>query len=81
MRTTPTIDPDVAARLAELQRESGLSFKEAVNQTLRRGLGAVAAEHVSYRMPVKDLGLRPGVDVDRIRDQISALDDDREVGP
>lgn len=80
MRTTLTLDPDVAARLAALQREGGMSFKEAVNQTLRRGLGAVGAESRAYRMPVKDLGARPGVDIDRIRDELSALDDAREVG-
>lgn len=38
MRTTLTIDDDIAARLAEAQRKTGLTFKEIVNQTLRRGL-------------------------------------------
>jgi len=38
MRTTLTLDEDVAARLEELQRRLGISFKDAVNQTLRRGL-------------------------------------------
>lgn len=80
VRTTLILDPDVAARLAELQRERGWTFKEAVNQTLRRGLagdGGRAEER--YRMPVKDLGVRREIDVDRIRDVLGALDDAREL--
>ncbi len=77
MRTTLTIDPDVAARLAEVQRETGVSFKEAVNQALRRGLGGAEAGGAEYRMPVRALGVRDGVDVDRIRDHLAELDDQR----
>jgi hypothetical protein len=76
VRTTLTLDPDVAARLAEVQRERGWTFKEAVNQMLRRGLGAGAGGEGPYQMPVRELGVREGVDVDRIRDELSALDDD-----
>ena len=42
MRTTLTLDDDVAARLKELARRKGISFKEAVNSVLRRGLTATA---------------------------------------
>ena len=38
MRTTLTLDPDVAALLDSVMRERGLSFKEAVNGALRAGL-------------------------------------------
>lgn len=76
MRTTITLDPDVAARLSELQEARGLSFKDAVNETLRRGLGA-SAGGAPYRMPVRAMKPRPGVDVDRIRDELSRMDDDR----
>lgn len=38
MRTTLTLDPDVAHALERLRRERRLSFKEAVNQTLRNAL-------------------------------------------
>lgn len=80
VRTTLTLDPDVAARLAELQRERGWTFKEAVNQTLRRGLASDGTPgEERYRMPVKALGVRREVDVDRIRDVLGALDDAREL--
>src|SRR2546423_1657005 len=65
MRTTVTLDPDVAASLQAIARERGISFKEALNSSVRRGLGegGVAAE--AYRVPSRPLGLRPGVDLDR----------------
>lgn len=43
MRTTLTIDDDVAAALARLQRAQDKSLKEVVNETLRRGLKAESA--------------------------------------
>ena len=78
MRTTITIDPDVAERLSAFQRARGVSFKEAVNDALRRGLGATApGDATPYRMPSRDLGLRPGVELDRVRQQLDELDDAR----
>lgn len=38
MRTTLTLDDDVAHRLQDKARKSGTSFKEIVNETLRLGL-------------------------------------------
>jgi hypothetical protein len=38
MRTTLTLDDDLAARLRELAHRRGTSFKHVVNETLRRGL-------------------------------------------
>ena len=40
MRTTLTLDDDVAARLAAEARRSGRSFKETVNEALRAGIEA-----------------------------------------
>ena len=36
MRTTVTLDPDVAAKLKEETRRRGTSFKEALNSSVRR---------------------------------------------
>jgi len=38
MRTTVTLDADVAAKLKQTARERGISFKEALNSNVRRGL-------------------------------------------
>ena len=42
MRTTLTLDDDVAVVLERLKRERGLSLKEVVNQALREGLHHLA---------------------------------------
>lgn len=42
MRTTLTLDPDVAALLRKRVAEGGVSFKDAVNEALRRGLQSSA---------------------------------------
>ncbi|MBM3646364.1 MAG: DUF2191 domain-containing protein [Alphaproteobacteria bacterium] len=41
MRTTLTIDPDVAARLKRLRQRRDMRFKDAVNEALREGLRAM----------------------------------------
>ena len=42
MRTTVTIDDDIALQLEQLRAEEGRSFKEVINDTLRAGLEARA---------------------------------------
>lgn len=63
MRTTITLDPDLAAKLRALARERGISFKEAVNSTLRRGFAQPGGSSKRYRLPSRRLGLQPGVDL------------------
>ena len=50
MRTTLTLEPDVAKALERLRRERDTSLKEVVNDTLRAGLAAQEA-------PAKGRGL------------------------
>ena len=38
MRTTVTLDPDVEQLLRVTMKERGISFKEAVNQSIRTGV-------------------------------------------
>lgn len=42
MRTTLTLEDDIAKGLERLRREQGGSFKQIVNQALRAGLAALA---------------------------------------
>jgi hypothetical protein len=42
MRTTLTLDEDVAVLLEKVRRAKGLSFKQIVNEALRAGLSEVA---------------------------------------
>jgi len=59
MRTTLTIDPDVAAELQRLQRVRRLSLKALINDALRRGLqdiGRPGHKHKPFRTRSMDLG-------------------------
>ncbi|MFH1764512.1 MAG: DUF2191 domain-containing protein [Gemmatimonadota bacterium] len=59
MRTTLTLDADVAATLKRVQAKEGLTLKEAVNEAMRRGLGAMEgpeAKRPPYRTPSTSLG-------------------------
>jgi Ribbon-helix-helix protein, copG family len=64
LRTTVTLDPDLAAKLRVLARERGVSLNEALNTTLRRGLrtGGQSSKR-RYRLASRRLGLRSGVDL------------------
>jgi hypothetical protein len=65
MRTTITLDPDVEAKVRVAMRERGVSFKVAINDAVRSGLGGSAAPARRYRMPTAPLGVRPGVNLDK----------------
>ena len=49
MRTTLTLDPDVAALLKKAVARGEVSFKQAVNNALRRGLSDVAVGKLNKR--------------------------------
>jgi Ribbon-helix-helix protein, copG family len=74
MRTTVTLDSDLAAKLRALARERGVSFKEALNSTLRRGLTSGGSPR-RYRLASRRLGLRPGVDLEHALRLASELED------
>ncbi len=79
MRTTVTLDEDLAARLRGMAAERGISFKEALNAALRAGLVAQAGSPRPYRAPVRSLGLRAGIDIDSALRLASALEDEETV--
>lgn len=69
MRTTITLDEDVAAKLRTLVRRSGQPFKAVVNEALRRGLvpAPARAARTAFRVSARDLGAtRPGVQLDDV---------------
>jgi hypothetical protein len=76
MRTTLTLDPDVAAKLKEEARRRGISFKEAVNSNLRRGLAADAAAASPYEVRPRPMRAKPGLDLDQARDLVDRLEDE-----
>jgi len=66
VRTTLTLEDDVAAQLHELARQSRKSFKRVVNDVIRLGLKSRQTLAPRQRFLVKayDTGLRPGVELD-----------------
>lgn len=78
MRTTVTLDPDVAARLSAVARERGVSFKVALNEAVRSGLDVASVPARPYRVPARPLGLRPGVDLDHAL-RLAADEEDAEI--
>ncbi|MCY4115028.1 MAG: antitoxin [Chloroflexi bacterium] len=63
MRTTLTLDADVADFLREQARLRNRPFKQIVNDTLRRGMSPAAPEErPAYRVTPHHGGFRAGVD-------------------
>jgi len=78
MRTTVTLDPDVAAKLHEAARERAVSFKVALNDAVRVGLGGGGTAR-PYRVPTRRLGVRPGVELDKALALAGGLEDDETL--
>ena len=68
MRTTITLDPDVAGRIKERMARTQASFKETVNEVLRAGLTETERQRSAkpFRVRARDLGLRTGLSYDHI---------------
>ena len=75
MRTTLTLDEDVAAKLKAESRRAGKPFREIVNDTLRRGLAnRRTAQRQTFKIDGRDLGLKPGLSLDNIWELIEQVE-------
>ncbi|HVD41906.1 MAG TPA: ribbon-helix-helix protein, CopG family [Solirubrobacterales bacterium] len=76
MRTTVTLDDDVAAKLKEEARRQKTSFKEVLNSSVRQGLRAGTSEATEpYRLKPRRLRARPSVDLDQALALAGELED------
>jgi hypothetical protein len=76
MRTTVTLDPDVAELLRETAHRMRRSFKEELNSAVRRGLAPVPkSRRAGFKVHPVAMGIRAGVDPARLSD----VGDDAEV--
>jgi hypothetical protein len=80
VRTTLTLDDDVARQVDLEVRRSGESFKGAVNRLLRQGLNASAKSDKEKPFVIKPLPLGIGEMLDRHNGKVSALLEELE-GP
>ena len=78
MRTTLTIDNDIADYLREQSRLHEKSFKQVVNETLRRGMEPAGTTKRRKPFKVKPFpgGFGPGVDPNNPKDFLNQLDDE-----
>jgi hypothetical protein len=76
VRTTLTLDEDVADKLRFLSRRTGRSFKQVVNEALRRGLDTRHEEQPlkPFRVRARRLGLRPGLSYDNVGELLDQLE-------
>ena len=77
MRTTLSLDDDVAAKLKSRARRTGRAFKDVVNDALRRGLAEVApgVSRAKFVVKARDLGrVRPGLDLDNIGELLDQVE-------
>ncbi len=76
MRTTLTLDEDVAAKLRDEMTRTGESLRQIVNVTLRRGFELRREDEPATRFSVaaRPMGLRPGLVLDGTSGLLDLLD-------
>jgi hypothetical protein len=77
MRTTLTLDDDIALQIDELRARRGVAFKEIVNDALRLGLEAMnrpARPRGRYRTPSTSLGECRLPDLDDVASVLAAAE-------
>ena len=72
-----TLDADVEQRIREAMRRDGKTFKQTLNDAVRRGLGAAdpGLQREPFQVKARPMRLRAGFDPARLRE----LDDDLEI--
>ena len=78
MRTTLTIEDDLAAKIEELRCRQGLSLKRVVNALLREGLRSQdrPPRAKKYRTKTHRLQMRPGFDAAKLNQLVDELEAD-----
>jgi hypothetical protein len=77
MRTTVTLDPDLAVRLKEYAHRKRTSFKTALNTLLRRGLagkGPTPGARRRFAVEPHSGRFQPGVDPGRLNQLVDQLE-------
>jgi hypothetical protein len=76
MRTTLTLDADVARRVRSEVRRTGKTFKAVVNDAIKAGLGRGGSRPRGPRVQITPhhFGFRAGVDPDRLNQLVDELE-------
>ena len=85
MRTTLTLDDDVAAALTRRRAERGTGLRQEVNELLRAGLAATSQPPTDpgapYELPTFDPGRALIQDHRALKDLLDEEDVERALGP
>ncbi len=68
MRTTLTLEDELAERVAEVARETRQPFKVVVNEALRRGLGDSPIPEPAFQIQTHAGHLQAGIDDRRLNE-------------
>ncbi|MSV35836.1 MAG: DUF2191 domain-containing protein [Bryobacterales bacterium] len=80
MRTTLTLEPDVALKLKRKMAARKLTLKDAVNQALRIGLTAEERpKSKPFRVEPFSMQFLPGIDQDKLGQLADQLEDEEIV--
>ena len=76
MRTTLSLDPDVAERVRQEMKRSGCGLKKVINDALRLGLGLAGKRRrpTPFAVEAHSFGFRPGFDLDRLNQLADELE-------
>jgi len=75
MRTTLTLEPDVAVKLKQRMASEKVSMKRAVNDALRTGLSAPKAKpRVKFKVEPYAFNFRPGIDLNKMNQLVDELE-------
>ena len=75
MRTTLTLDPDVALLVKRRAKERRSSLKHVVNDALRKGLHQASPKKTpSFRVEPHDFRFKPGIDLNRMNQLADELE-------
>lgn len=78
MRTTLTLEKDVAEQARKAVVKLGKPFKQVVNEALRLGLEQLQrpAKTSQYDYKPHKMGLRPGINLDNIGELLAQIEGD-----
>ncbi|HYA18062.1 MAG TPA: hypothetical protein VEF06_11380 [Bryobacteraceae bacterium] len=86
VRTTLTLEPAVAERIRKRMLKTGGTLKSVINEALRAGLRALDSEESPqiaarkrFVVEPRKMGLRPGIDPDRISHFAEELEDEAVI--
>ena len=76
MRTTLTLDEDVAQRTKSLAAKLKKPFKIVLNEALRKGLDQIEKpqKRRNYRTIPHEMGLREGLSIDNIQELLTQVE-------